>query len=74
VNAGQLAVLLLQSGHGEKAVALFQALLEINLFSPDFCGPGDYAFEDKASKSDSSLHQIVSCRAVDPDPHGSALI
>jgi hypothetical protein len=68
VNAGQLAVLLLQSGHGEKAVALFQALLEINLFSPDFCGPGDYAFEDKASAK-SLLHEVVSCRVVDPDPH-----
>ncbi len=72
-------MLLLQSGHGEKAVALFQALLEINLFSPDFCGPGDYAFEDKASQSAKSLlHQVVSCRVVDPDPHpdpqGSALI
>ena len=46
-SAGQLAVLLRQSGQGEKAVALFQALLEINLFCPDFSGPGEYGFEDK---------------------------
>ena len=47
LSAGQLAVLLRQSGQGEKAVALFQALLEINLFCPDFSGPGEYGFEDK---------------------------
>ncbi len=56
MTVGQLAVLLLQSGHGEKAVALFQALLEINLFSPDFCGPGDYAFEDKASQVQNNFY------------------
>jgi len=47
VAAGQLVVLLRQSGHGEKAVALLQALLEINLCQPDFSGPGDYDFDDK---------------------------
>ena len=30
----------LQSGHSEKAVALYQALLEFNLFSPDFDSSG----------------------------------
>ncbi len=61
-------MLLLQSGHGEKAVALFQALLEINLFSPDFCGPGDYAFEDKASQIENNFfHQVASCNDFSKD-------
>eukprot|EP00092_Neocalanus_flemingeri_P030332 GFUD01032927.1.p1 GENE.GFUD01032927.1~~GFUD01032927.1.p1 ORF type:complete len:1231 (+),score=335.13 GFUD01032927.1:198-3890(+) len=42
-------LMLVQSGHSEKAVAVYQGLLELNLFSPDFQGPGDYNVEDKLS-------------------------
>ena len=49
-------VLLRQSGHGEKAVALLQALLEINLCKPDIAGPGDYDFDDKVGVTLSLLN------------------
>jgi len=44
----QGALLLLQSGHSEKAVAIYQGMLELNLFSPSFPGPG-YTVADKLS-------------------------
>jgi len=44
----QGALLLLQSGHSEKAVAIYQGMLELNLFSPTFPGPG-YTVADKLS-------------------------
>jgi len=44
---GQLLTLLLQSGHTEKGVALCQALIEFNLFAPNFSSPGGYDFDDK---------------------------
>ena len=45
----QLASLLVQAGHGEKSVSIYQCLLELNLFSPVLPGPGSYSLEDKLS-------------------------
>merc|ERR1719186_1439768 len=45
----QLACLLVQAGHSEKAVALFQGLVELNFFSPDLPGPGKFCLDDKIS-------------------------
>ena len=44
----QGVTVLLQSGHTEKAVSIYQGLLELNLFSPSFPGPG-YTVSDKLS-------------------------
>lgn len=41
----QLAHFLAKAGFREKAVGLFQAMIELNLFSPDF--PGYYSLEDR---------------------------
>jgi len=45
----ELVTLLMQSGHTEKGIAIYQALLEFNLFAPDFSSPGGYDFDDKIS-------------------------
>ncbi|XP_050685955.1 nuclear exosome regulator NRDE2-like isoform X2 [Eriocheir sinensis] len=45
--ATQLAHLWRQGGHMERSVALFQALVELNLFSPNHCSAKDVPLEAK---------------------------
>ena len=47
IEAG--ALVWLQSGHTERAIAVYQALLEFNLFSPDFDSCGNYSVDDRLS-------------------------
>jgi hypothetical protein len=42
-----LIIFLLQSGHYEKGLAVCQALLDFNLFSPGFSSPGGQDIQEK---------------------------